>query len=87
MDGSSSSPVRLDAAGEEEEDMKQTVEQVLAAKGIRTGGGGLLFAMTAGSVAFNLSVEGSDRDYFAGSTPPTAATPAPHDTHTHTTCL
>lgn len=45
--------------------MKQTVEQVLAAKGIRTGGGGLLFAMTAGSVAFNLSVEGSDRDYFA----------------------
>lgn len=42
--------------------MKQTVEALLADKGVQTGGA-LLFA---GSAVCNLNVEGSNHDYFAG---------------------
>lgn len=49
-------------------EIRRTVEQIAARKGVRVleHGGRVLFAMVAGSVAFNLALPSSDRDYFAG---------------------
>jgi len=52
----------VEASGE---DHKRLIEEVLASKRIELRGGRLLFTMTSGSMAFNLSMPGSDRDYFA----------------------
>ncbi len=42
----------------------ELVEEALKKK--RNAGGRVLFAMLAGSCAFNLNVETSDKDYFGG---------------------
>jgi len=57
----------VEASGE---DHKRLIEEVLASKRIELRGGRLLFTMTSGSMAFNLSMPGSDRDYFAGEEAP-----------------
>ncbi len=48
----------------EESDLRGLVEETLKKRKIASGK--VLFAMLAGSWAFNLNVESSDKDYFGG---------------------